>query len=499
MVSASYLSVAEIRIIKRMLLFRPRPTNQSILAYFTRPGRDLNHRIIAEIEGWRGAGLTPASEQEARAYMRAASLPYPEGHDFTASGFHAPNMASRVNGSLHLDWWPAGQGLFSTGAISNGHSKPLTWVFDCGTDSGSAQMDVALAQFAHRQESISSREISLASISHFDADHVNGFVKLLALYPVDTLLLPYVPLWQRLLALIEQGVPASSPLVGFFLDPGAFLASVGEIRKIIYVPISGPDDLPPPPEPPPVPSGPSSEDGNLAFDEGKPQADGLNDPIVHSHAIRARFLRPGGRIRSAFWEFVPYNDSKWLAGPPAALSAKVSPVAQQLIDAQTESNRETALRALEAIYDATFGNSSKARNRISLFLYSGPVDPEMELGPYFASHPVGLQKKSKRFSQMYTGDGSLKTKREWSEFKRYFGPGDRLARSSIFQVMHHGAKDNWHNGMASFLSPAVSLFCSDPTRKRPHPHADVLRDFWQHHPVQVGTKTGFHLQARLYR
>lgn len=74
MVSASYLSLAEIRLIKRMLLFRPRPTNQSILAYFTRPGRDLNHRIIAEIEGWRGAGLTPASEQEARAYMDKLSI-----------------------------------------------------------------------------------------------------------------------------------------------------------------------------------------------------------------------------------------------------------------------------------------------------------------------------------------------------------------------------------------------------------------------------------------
>ncbi|QSW27344.1 hypothetical protein [Rhizobium leguminosarum] len=118
MVPAYFLSPAEIRLIKRMLLLRPKPTNQVILAYFTRPGRDLNHRIIAEIDsGSRGALEPPATEGEILAYMAAvANLRFPDGRDFTPQGqFYAPSGAI---GQLRLHWWPVGQGLFSSGALT---------------------------------------------------------------------------------------------------------------------------------------------------------------------------------------------------------------------------------------------------------------------------------------------------------------------------------------------------------------------------------------------
>lgn len=118
MVPAYFLSPAEIRLIKRMLLLRPKPTNQVILAYFTRPGRDLNHRIIAEIDsGSRGALEPPATEGEILAYMAAvANLRFPDGRDFTPQGqFYAPGGAI---GQLRLHWWSVGQGLFSSGALT---------------------------------------------------------------------------------------------------------------------------------------------------------------------------------------------------------------------------------------------------------------------------------------------------------------------------------------------------------------------------------------------
>lgn len=53
MAGANTLLPIDIGMIKTMLSLRPELSKQSILSYFTRPGRDLNHRLIAEIAGGR--------------------------------------------------------------------------------------------------------------------------------------------------------------------------------------------------------------------------------------------------------------------------------------------------------------------------------------------------------------------------------------------------------------------------------------------------------------
>lgn len=59
MAGAHTLLPIEIGMIKTMLSFRLELSKQAILSYFTRPGRDLNHRLIAEIAGGRWPNVPP--------------------------------------------------------------------------------------------------------------------------------------------------------------------------------------------------------------------------------------------------------------------------------------------------------------------------------------------------------------------------------------------------------------------------------------------------------
>lgn len=61
-----------------------------------------------------------------------------------------------------------------------------------------------------------------------------------------------------------------------------------------------------------------------------------------------------------------------------------------------------------------------------------------------------------------------------------------MAHTAFFQVMHHGSRRNWHQGLAAKIQPSISLFSSDPAHRRfKHPDGEVLRDFWPYGAVQI--------------
>jgi beta-lactamase superfamily II metal-dependent hydrolase len=63
--------------------------------------------------------------------------------------------------------------------------------------------------------------------------------------------------------------------------------------------------------------------------------------------------------------------------------------------------------------------------------------------------------------------------------------------------MHHGSKYNWYKGLAADLSPAISVFSSDPNHSWGHPHAEVLRDFWPYGAVQVDSHKSLTFRTRI--
>ena len=253
-------------------------------------------------------------------------------------------------------------------------------------------------------------------------------------------------------------------------------------------------------EPPDVgPEGPRDPIGDdLVFDWGDAPPAAQGDPAIEDKIKeRARFLKQGGRSLSPMlWEFVPYNDAEMAPKATSGFIAAVAPLLNCLKNDRIK--RVQALSDLKALYDKTFGSSSEQRNIISLFLYSGPVDNSLVLKNSVASHNINLAAAGTRFGQIYTGDAILDESERFDRFKRFYAAGNRLEKAGLLQVMHHGSRENWHDGIADHFKPVASLFSSDPGHcGYNHPHAEVLRDFWPYYPVQIDTETGFHFIGRL--
>ena len=419
-------------------------------------------------------------------------------------------------------FYAVGQGLFSTGSIrrnSEGKSRFL-WVYDCGTSSSQKLVDDGI----HRLETFEGgrKRIDLLTLSHFDHDHISGIVRLLKEFEIGTLMLPYMPLAQRLLLAFEEGSGgADDPLTDFYLNPVAFLLSqVGPgIERILLVPPSG-GEGPPYQGGQQDPQAPGADDEpRVTFDSVEPEDSDYTESFAQAAqqtATSVVFLRPGSRITLSayFWEFIPYNDD-----PQEAITdnfvRQVQAERATLLSAATETTRNGSLKKLKRAYDDHFGAGSEEKNVISLFLYSGPIYAYWKKGrltegkslswteawrwhrwPFPDTHAWDLREPNdesirRRCSILYTGDGYLDTNDRLQNLIKYFDER-RIQRIGVFQVMHHGAEANWHQGIAEVLAPICSVFSADPERKKwKHPHASVLRDFWRYGAVQVDKNTDF--------
>lgn len=94
-------------------------------------------------------------------------------------------------------YYGVGQGLFASGALLDPYKqKPrFLWVYDCGSaskgafDSISKNIDHSLDELAKVGRQADT--IDLLTLSHFDQDHVNGVVQLLARFKIKIHSHPY--------------------------------------------------------------------------------------------------------------------------------------------------------------------------------------------------------------------------------------------------------------------------------------------------------------------
>lgn len=426
-----------------------------------------------------------------------------------------PNAFNLIEYRYHA----VGQGLFTSGAlIKQGHLGPrFRWVYDCGTSSSQQLIVDEIDRMPWLHGRPNSR-LDMVVISHFDADHISGLVELVGRFPIGTLLLPYASLAARLIAAFEQGVSADSPVFRLFVDPvGYILAQDGgeRIGRIVLVPPSDGEGAPPPPDEPDEDVEPPRPDGEEGELELRIDADEI-DPTAAAEmmiqtgptaSVEVKMLRQGGRIwLDAMWEFVPYNNAE--LAPPDLDDFRNEVVARRdaLLrvgeawrhgrDLRNEKACLSAIEELKLYYDLEIGARAKERNLISLFLYSGPLfkppsPAETVIGIYAYSRDWGYRRHYvDRFAQLFSGDGYLNNDRRFSDLEKHISRR-RLDRVGVFQVMHHGARANWHKGVAAKLKPKISVFSSDPNRGNTyHPHAEVLRDFWPFCAVQVDDTSG---------
>ena len=427
------------------------------------------------------------------------------------------------------DFHPVGQGLFSTGFLCGEYDdRPrFRWVYDCGTISAQRYVRQALDHFEDEVPGVGTEngKLDLVTLSHFDEDHISGIVRLLQRVSVGTLLLPYMPLWQRLFVAFIERADRDPNLIQFYINPVAYLVGLPDvnIERIIFV-VGGstppPDEGPPPDivgDPPVFPDGRRPWKMEIVPSQKRQRLDQAEDDFIERETLNAsgtdpnsgantvvEFMQPGSSLRvEACWEFVPYNDAHVMRRPCETFEADVTTKRRDLLAKPSVADLDRLLGELKDVYDNCYGHSSKERNVISLFLYSGAFPANSQ--PHWLwfldcsiddARPPRDEPTQPRHGLLYTGDGYLNIQKRpiWldrlQELLNTLGD-NRMRHLLCLQVMHHGGLYNWQVGLAGRLDPIVSVFSSDPfDRRYHHPNLRVWQDFWPYGRVQVNKTQG---------
>ncbi|MBI1233042.1 MAG: hypothetical protein GC208_00875 [Alphaproteobacteria bacterium] len=397
-----------------------------------------------------------------------------------------------------LIFHPVGQGGFITGQLFDHRSGAfdpedlkLTYVYDCGSEPHQGTLNRVIDKFANTALTTT---IDILTISHFDADHRNGLSRLLNRFHVKLVLLPYAPLDVRLADSMAGGAGGGD--THFARNPTQFIMERAERRvdRIAYVRGSGPDDKGEEGERSPILI--SLDDEPDLREGARPEVRRLDEydlspenPEVYSEAAAEGLTHSAGRttilpsncvLLSSIWEFAPYNDQKWKPRHPEAFADAVARLREDLTQARGRSS--SALSQLRRLYDEQFGDTSPARNRISLSLYTGPKSHATERNNSaltWRSLPQGpftqFVNDRGKYGQLLTGDADYKVQ-AFKRLCRHPSFRERIEHIGVFQAPHHGSRHNWHKGLADKLKPDATVFCADPNYIYGHPDIEVLHD-----------------------
>lgn len=394
-----------------------------------------------------------------------------------------------------------GQGLFTSGSLGTLNSLPrFRWVYDCGTSSKQRFVRDQISALAYSDPA----KRDLLFLSHFDKDHVSGVTKLIEAVGAWTVVLPYIPLWRRLLIAFDEDLSAGDALMGFYRNPAAYLSGLenGPDRVIFVGPGAVEGGEPGPPrEPPagPLPRGfegaeTETDRGELKtdidrdLDDTDPETRADIEAMRQSSRAGVELLRRGGGLYAlGLWEFVPYNDPSTAPSKEefADFVDDVNASSEALIAGTSTQTGEDPVKALERSYDTYIGK--KNRNKGSLFVYAGPLGrPDVAFLQFLTDRwseldffPPG------RCSLLLTGDGDLSGDHAFDLLRQHLGR-ERMGRIDVLQVMHHGSRKNSKPGRAKDIAPSFSVFCANPDDRRyNHPDGEVVRDFLRYRPILV--------------
>lgn len=403
---------------------------------------------------------------------------------------------------------PVGQGLFVSGRITGEKSgRALRWVYDCGTKSGGALLSRAIQNELQSESS----PIHILTLSHFHEDHYKGLPDLLQQHKVQHVMLPYVPLWDRLLVAFDRDVDPESPEFQIVTDPVGFFAANGD-PDITFV---------------------RGEEGSAgeatAFNQETQQAlqngdylsigpettrsslseqDAADLGVVSPN--RTGTMRSGGTFQAinGHWEFVWYI-SPTAQKPPTNSPTFINHVTKlvtALRAAQGSQARLTAIKAIRKFYEqnGVLGKTNRSQNEISLHMYSGPCQEPPLFGTSVANRMehsehcgcrldmpcCGLQSVGR---VLLTGDGSLDDLISIANLKSRLGR-NRSDRVGCLQVMHHGAAGYSTADVPKELKPCWSVFsCGEKT----HPDSVVYDYYEKHGRLIVNDQAPFVILSRI--
>jgi hypothetical protein len=386
---------------------------------------------------------------------------------------------------------PIGQGNFHTASISLKATEQypteekFNYVYDCGSGNSSA-LNREIGVFVH-----SNKKVDALFISHLDSDHVSGLDRLIAGIEIDTVYLPYVDDMLTLIELLEEdaSVGLTGSLIEAALDPAGFFGRRG-VRRVVRVrPGGAPDsaglilpDLPPEPkfgggpitakENPPTRSTMKGKKGYLAE---------LCE--MEKHTIIEIYAR-GSALD---WILVPHVT-------PASKEKKATfKQAIRIVLNLAKGQRLTKEILVEALSNATSrkglkkcyeeiisGGASRAHNRISMSLYSGPKgltpndnrEHSFFIEGKFSGDYWPCVVHHGKVGWMGTGDAMLNLTIVRDAWKSAYSP--LLSQVATLLLPHHGSRHSFHSEL--LLMPALSVClasAADPSQYN-HPSVEVI-------------------------
>jgi hypothetical protein len=401
-----------------------------------------------------------------------------------------------------------GHGLFITGTLCRRQpTSRFYWVFDCGSISKQAYLDRELQLFARQ---LNGNSIGLFCISHFDEDHIKGARQLLEEQPVETLVLPYFPLVERIQIAVSLS-RVSTDYLQFLVDPAGYLFGIAgdNLGQIIFIMGGG---GPPSDAENPEPRHPSPDSFNLDvpnFEEpDEPLGVDLNGLADSATSGKIHLLSHSKPITvGSIWEFVFYNEH--------SPEDQLRPLRDAVIGIlRSHKKTDGSFRArqmlleLKKLYSGYLGSSGKERNRISLVSYSGPLPSSgikgwnsggyiMDAGKSFWSHERNRPRfDTHKSSTIYTGDFLLTSMSKLQKLRSHCGLG-RWSRIAVAQIPHHGSNGAWFDGAAAEFQHQLSVFSSSRSSMS-FPAKTVIDDLQTRSPIFVNEYQRFGFSGHLW-
>ena len=395
---------------------------------------------------------------------------------------------------LQCEFWNVGQGLFSSGRIQMGDAPSFHWVYDCGTNSSQKLIQNAVQKYNQQENNA---DIDLLVLSHFDKDHISGVKELLKnKRKIKRWVVPYYPLWQRLIIASLFDIQPDDEEWAFYQNPIQYLKAdfAEELKETQFLLLPAKENE----SEISITFEPSNSDDILSFkttEKLSNEFDNLEPNIHWLNPDKALLFRKGEEL----FEFVLYNvPFHLLAKVPTNLTAF-----QKQVESIIQSYPNDPSLELKKLYLREFGRSNA--NIISQHLYirycknNNPVSYNLlnrfAIFEFLEKNLITAYSSIKaKSSILYTGDGSFNNHQLLSYFQSAMG-SERMQQISCLQVMHHGSRDNWFKGVAAVLSPSLSVFSADETRKDyKHPHDEVVRDFLPYNPILVNKQKMLRLE-----
>ena len=394
--------------------------------------------------------------------------------------------------TLQCEFWNVGQGLFSSGSIQMGYSPAFHWVYDCGTSSSPKLLQNAVNEYNYYKNQGS---IDLLVLSHFDKDHISGVKELLKNgRKIKRWVVPYYPLWQRLVIASLLDIQPDDEEWTFYQNPIQYLKAdfAEELKETQFLLLPAKENE----SEISISLEPSNFDDVLSFETTEKlsnEFDNLEQNVHWLNPDKALLFRKCGEL----FEFVLYN-------VPFHLLAKTNLTAfKKQVESIIQSYPNDPSLELKKLYLREFGSSNA--NIISQHLYirycknNNPVSYNLlnrfAIFEFPEKNVITAHSSIKaKSSILYTGDGSFNNHNLLSYFESAMG-SERMQQIYCLQVMHHGSRDNWFKGVAAVLSPSLSVFSADETRKDyKHPHDEVVRDFLLYNPIIVNKQKMLYLE-----